>query len=99
MTAACYLLAVPYLLAYDQRRRITHLPPEQASSAAKRATREQATALADLRHWLARYLKIAKLALQAEPELLTALGLVAPSLSLPPRGMAVAMVLAEEPVA
>lgn len=46
----------------------------QAKSAAKQATRAQMEALAALQRWVAQYVKIAKIALRAQPELLKALG-------------------------
>lgn len=49
----------------------------QAKSAAKQATHAQTAVLAELRRWTAQYVKIARIALRAEPQLLTALGIAA----------------------
>ena len=55
-----------------------------AMSAARQATRAQNQALAALQRWVAQYLKIAKIALRSEPDLLKALGVTPPA----GRGMA-----------
>ena len=47
---------------------------EAAKGAAQQATRDQDAALAALKKWVAQYLKIARVALRAKPELLEKLG-------------------------
>jgi hypothetical protein len=49
----------------------------QAKSAARQATRAQTEALNALQRWMTLYVKIAKVALRAQPELLKALGVTA----------------------
>lgn len=62
------------ILAYQQAMQAQAL----AMSAAKQATRAQIEALAALQRWLAQYLKIARIALRSQPELLKALGITPP---------------------
>jgi hypothetical protein len=50
-----------------------------AQSASKQATRAQSEALDALQRWIAQYVKIAKIALKTQPELLKALGITTPS--------------------
>lgn len=50
-----------------------------ATFAAQQATRDQEAALRALRHWLGQYLKIARIALTSEPQLLVKLGVVSGS--------------------
>lgn len=50
-----------------------------AKAEAKHATRAQTIAVAEIRLWLAQYLKIARVALRSEPALLRALGIVSPA--------------------
>ena len=74
------------ILAYQQAVHAQAL----AMSAAKQATRVQVEALEALHRWVAQYLKIAKIALRSQPELLKALGVT------PPNGRAAQRKLQEE---